>query len=174
MTLFQSDLDILPGKIPYIPKWPLNIHIRPVLIKNFEICNISEALSYSELSNYKDIWVNIAYNDTVVLKEKLRVSTTHTLYILDEEPTTHRLSLSIHGKTDDHSLLTENVSLTIAAEVTVAMDDISVNLLLFDVDRFLISENNKEYIAEFQTPICHYLIENQALVIGRWAKELSK
>lgn len=174
MTLLQSDSDnILLGKIPYTPKWPLNIHIRPVLVKNFEPCNIGQASDYAEIDDHRKIWITVTHNGTVVTKEKLGAPTTCTLYINDQEPVEHVLTVTIHEKTDDHSCFDNGISITIAAEVTVEIDDIPANLLFFKVVPLLVSENNKEYTAKFQTPIFHHLIENQGLIIGHVYKDIS-
>lgn len=168
-SLLDSN-DMVPGKAQYVPKWPLSIHLRPVLVKNFEICDINEALKYNELADYKNIWITVFHNNNLVTKEKLYGPIARKIYIRDDEPQTQSLSIAINGKTDDHSLLLGHVSLTIAVEVKISIGDIPANLLFFNLDPCLISENNKEYKATFQTPIFPHLIENQERIIGMFAK----
>jgi hypothetical protein len=104
MTLLQSDPDnILLGKIPYIPTWPLNIHIRPVLLKDYKVCDIEEVWDYHSLDDYRKIWITVEHNNTAIIKEQLGHSVFHKIDIRDDKPSDHSLAVFIHSKTDDHS-----------------------------------------------------------------------
>jgi hypothetical protein len=177
MTSLQSDPDnILLGKIPYIPTWPLNIHIRPVLLKDYKVCDIVEAWDYHDLDDYRKIWITVEHNNKAIVKEKLEEPVFYKIDIRDDEPSDHSLTVFIHDKTDDHSCFDGKTSITVAVEIKIEIDDIPTNLLnpvFFKTIPLLIGENEKQYTAQFQTPIFRYMIENWGSVVYKDLKDIS-
>jgi hypothetical protein len=178
MTSLQSDSDnILLGKTPYLPTWPLNIHIRPVLLKDFKVFDIEEVWDYHELDDYQKICITVEHNNTAIVKEQLGFPVFYKIDIRDDTPSNHSLTVRINNKTDDHSCFDGKTSITVAVEITIEIDDIPTNLLnpvFFKTIPLLIGENKKEYTAQFQTPIFHHMIENWGVVIHKDFKDISK
>lgn len=176
MTLYQSDpINILAGKVPYVPHWNLSIDVTPVLIVNNEIVDISNLDDYPEIHSLESIQIQVMYDDRLLINDNILRPILFNTKIQDsEDAQEHCLRMCITGKTDDHSCLSAGNPVSVAAAVNIYIEDLSVNLALNAInvsisgkDLLLLGENNKEVCAKLKTPIYHWLIDHNWTILNQ-------
>lgn len=157
-----------------ISTWELKIKINPILTINGEIFNISESSNFPGLDDIKNMSVSIHYDLIELYSSSITVNPTTFCANLpdDKKNINHRLNITLQNKVNGHTVYLNNKHITLAIDVTVFVENMCINLIIYKLGIFkeqsggvtLIGENGTLSI-DIKTPIYKWLLDHKKLLL---------
>ena len=129
-------IDIFKNKIPYTPKFKLDLTIEPGCMIEFEkwvpAKHKQEYFGNNFLIPWKDLQVNVAYDDIVLVDQPVDdndiVVNGHMVDVVGQ----HKLKISLSNKTDLHSFTFDSSGQTAVAmiRVKIEIEELPINFAL--------------------------------------------
>jgi hypothetical protein len=158
------------GKIPYVPLWKFDCKISPVITLDQEIIPGSCWKEFApDIKNFDDFEITVSYDQQVLYQGKINsddcVSISEHL-LDDKENIDHKICITLHGKTDDHSCFYQGKSVSLGISIDLAIEDMPLGSTLLEAGLKNIMGENETQTLVVNTPIYQWLLQNQEYIMA--------
>ncbi len=179
-------LDIFKNKIPYIPKYKLDLVIEPGSMINFDTW-IPAADGHDNFTMpYSDMSVSVAYDDQTLINQQLSTDNIVISQYMIDDKDCHQLQIQLAGKGNQHTVMIKSTGQDAVAMIRIKLqiEELPINYalsdqLIYQVDSGEITAwsefmglNGQQTIA-IETPIYPWLFKREQSILEEFSLQLT-
>ena len=176
----ETSVSIFDNKIPYKRKFKLELTVTPGhMFGNKWVACKNPAFDYSSLH------VVVSYDSYELIKQNLDTDVIDITQLLSDDAGQHQLTITLAGKTDDHTQLINGADATVLMHIKLRIEDLDLNLALGEKPIYQTDAGDMLSWAEFmgingtqtipiRTPIYPWLFEHEKELISQFVQNSCK